>query len=73
MRSELPVTPCLHGTVCARAPVDSVTRNTNELVDLVTKSRTVLSSFAKAKTAKLGKYMHQPDCQPDCVFIAPQT
>lgn len=30
-------------------------RNTNELVELVTKSRTVLSSFAKAKTAKLGK------------------
>ncbi|KAH8888308.1 PCI-domain-containing protein [Thozetella sp. PMI_491] len=28
-------------------------KNTNQLVDLVTKSRTVLSSFAKAKTAKL--------------------
>ncbi|TPX13176.1 uncharacterized protein E0L32_006376 [Thyridium curvatum] len=28
-------------------------KNTNELVELVTKSRTVLSSFAKAKTAKL--------------------
>ncbi|KAI9746019.1 MAG: 26S proteasome regulatory subunit rpn6 [Claussenomyces sp. TS43310] len=28
-------------------------RKTNELVDLITKSRTVLSSFAKAKTAKL--------------------
>lgn len=28
-------------------------RNTNELAELVTKSRTVLSSFAKAKTAKL--------------------
>ncbi|KAK3304428.1 PCI domain-containing protein [Chaetomium strumarium] len=28
-------------------------KNTNELVGLVTKSRTVLSSFAKAKTAKL--------------------
>lgn len=30
-------------------------RNTQGLVDLVTQSRTVLSSFAKAKTAKLGK------------------
>lgn len=30
-------------------------RNTKELVELVTKSRTVLSSFAKAKTAKLGR------------------
>lgn len=29
-------------------------RNTQDLVELVTKSRTVLSSFAKAKTAKLG-------------------
>jgi hypothetical protein len=29
-------------------------RKSQELVDLVTKSRTVLSSFAKAKTAKLG-------------------
>lgn len=29
-------------------------RNSKELVELVTKSRTVLSSFAKAKTAKLG-------------------
>lgn len=29
-------------------------RNTQDLVDLVTRSRTVLSSFAKAKTAKLG-------------------
>ncbi|OAA67194.1 26S proteasome non-ATPase regulatory subunit 11 [Niveomyces insectorum RCEF 264] len=28
-------------------------KNTNELVELVTRSRTVLSSFAKAKTAKL--------------------
>ncbi|KAL8365876.1 hypothetical protein RB595_004587 [Gaeumannomyces hyphopodioides] len=28
-------------------------KNSNELVDLVTRSRTVLSSFAKAKTAKL--------------------
>lgn len=32
-------------------------RNTNELVDLITRSRTVLSSFAKAKTAKLGMYL----------------
>ena len=30
-------------------------QNTHELVELVTKSRTVLSSFAKAKTAKLGR------------------
>lgn len=30
-------------------------RKADELVDLITKSRTVLSSFAKAKTAKLGK------------------
>lgn len=29
-------------------------KNTQELVDLITRSRTVLSSFAKAKTAKLG-------------------
>ena len=29
-------------------------RKSDELVDLVTTSRTVLSSFAKAKTAKLG-------------------
>lgn len=35
-------------------------RRTNDLVDLVTKSRTVLSSFAKAKTAKLG--MLYPRC-----------
>lgn len=32
----------------------TVSRKPNELVDLITKSRTVLSSFAKAKTAKLG-------------------
>lgn len=31
-----------------------VYRKPQELVDLVTTSRTVLSSFAKAKTAKLG-------------------
>jgi len=31
-----------------------VSRKPNELVDLITKSRTTLSSFAKAKTAKLG-------------------
>ena len=30
-------------------------RKAEELVDLITKSRTVLSSFAKAKTAKLGR------------------
>lgn len=36
---------------------DVVNRNTQELVELVTKSRTVLSSFAKAKTAKLGMYL----------------
>lgn len=30
-------------------------RKSQELVDLVTTSRTVLSSFAKAKTAKLGR------------------
>lgn len=36
---------------------DSRSRNTQELVELVTKSRTVLSSFAKAKTAKLGMYL----------------
>jgi hypothetical protein len=29
-------------------------RKPDELVDLITTSRTVLSSFAKAKTAKLG-------------------
>lgn len=29
-------------------------RRANDLVDLITTSRTVLSSFAKAKTAKLG-------------------
>lgn len=29
-------------------------KKANELVDLITTSRTVLSSFAKAKTAKLG-------------------
>ena len=33
-------------------------RNTDGLVALVTKSRTVLSSFAKAKTAKLGMSLH---------------
>lgn len=38
-------------------------RNTQELVELVTKSRTVLSSFAKAKTAKLGT----------CIDGLPQT
>jgi hypothetical protein len=32
----------------------TVSRKPNELVDLITKSRTTLSSFAKAKTAKLG-------------------
>lgn len=31
-------------------------RKPDELVDLITKSRTVLSSFAKAKTAKLGMH-----------------
>lgn len=31
-----------------------VYRRANDLVDLITTSRTVLSSFAKAKTAKLG-------------------
>lgn len=31
-----------------------ITRKPKELVDLVTTSRTVLTSFAKAKTAKLG-------------------
>jgi 26S proteasome regulatory subunit N6 len=30
-------------------------KKTQELVDLVTTSRTVLSTFAKAKTAKLGR------------------
>jgi hypothetical protein len=30
-------------------------RKSQELVDLITTSRTVLSSFAKAKTAKLGR------------------
>ncbi len=33
-----------------------ISRKPDELVDLITKSRTVLSSFAKAKTAKLGKH-----------------
>lgn len=33
-----------------------VDRKANELVDLITTSRTVLSSFAKAKTAKLGMH-----------------
>lgn len=32
-----------------------INRKTDELVNLITTSRTVLSSFAKAKTAKLGK------------------
>lgn len=34
--------------------IDRLIRKPNELVDLITTSRTVLSSFAKAKTAKLG-------------------
>ena len=33
----------------------TVSRNADELVELIKTSRTVLSSFAKAKTAKLGK------------------
>ena len=37
-------------------------RNTEQLVDLVTKSRTVLSSFAKAKTAKLGMAPQKHPC-----------
>lgn len=37
-------------------------RNTDQLVDLVTKSRTVLSSFAKAKTAKLGMAPRKHPC-----------
>lgn len=32
----------------------TVSRNAQELVGLVTKSQTVLTAFAKAKTAKLG-------------------
>lgn len=32
----------------------TIIRKANELVDLITSTRTVLSSFAKAKTAKLG-------------------
>ena len=32
-----------------------VFRNADELVELIKTSRTVLSSFAKAKTAKLGE------------------
>jgi hypothetical protein len=39
-------------------------RNADALVELVKTSRTVLSSFAKAKTAKLGKY--QPLIVNDC-------
>jgi hypothetical protein len=33
-------------------------RKANELVELVKTSRTVLSSFAKAKTAKLGESIY---------------
>lgn len=40
----------------------SIRRNSKELVNLVTKSRTVLSSFAKAKTAKLGKERPHVGC-----------
>ena len=37
----------------------TVLRKADELVELIKTSRTVLSSFAKAKTAKLGKSSHQ--------------
>lgn len=37
-----------------------VEKKTQELVDLITTSRTVLSTFAKAKTAKLGRSISCP-------------
>lgn len=40
-----------------------INRKTDELVNLITTTRAVLSSFAKAKTAKLGK--QQPTSPPE--------
>lgn len=37
----------------------------NDLSELVTTSRSTLSSFAKAKTAKIGKYMGENRCVSD--------
>lgn len=42
----------------------TVSRNAQELVGLVTKSQTVLTAFAKAKTAKLGALRSSPVPSP---------
>lgn len=56
IKSQLLVSVCFFVLYLVETNPDEP-RNSQALVDLVTKSRTVLSSFAKAKTAKLGMYL----------------